>query len=92
MNFFAVLFISISAYLAFYAARSDTGPIQAVAEGAIPAAIFQCVVTGVWSTADKSWSAIFSKSAPVAGMAFLAACAGAFIATIIPRRTPVAHW
>jgi len=25
-------------------------------------------------------------------MAFLAACAGAFIATIIPRRAPVAHW
>ena len=25
MNFFAVLFISMSAYLAFYAARSDTG-------------------------------------------------------------------
>jgi hypothetical protein len=39
MNSFAVLFISISAYLAFYAARSDTGLIQAVAEGAIPAAI-----------------------------------------------------
>ena len=92
MNFFAVLFISISAYLAFYTARRDMGPIQAVAEGAIPAAIFQSVVNGVWSTADESWSAILSKSAPVAGMAFLAACAGAFIATIIPRRAPMAHW
>jgi hypothetical protein len=29
MNFFAVLFISMSAYLAFYAARSDTGPRDA---------------------------------------------------------------
>jgi hypothetical protein len=92
MNFFAVLFISISAYLAFYAARSDTGPIQAVAEGAIPAAIFQSVVSGLLSTADESWSAILSKSAPVAGMALLAACAGAFIATILPRRAPVAYW
>ena len=92
MNFFAVLFISISAYLAFYAARLDTRPMQAVAEGAIPAAISQSVVSGLWSTADESWSAILSKSAPVAGMALLAAFARAFIATIIPRRGPVAHW
>jgi len=32
------------------------------------------------------------KSAPIAALAFVAACAGAFVGTRIPSRAPVTHW
>lgn len=78
--------VGMSGYLAFYAVRSGTCAVASIAEGPIPAAIFQFDTAGVLGTGDGG------KSAPIAALALVAACAGAFVGTRIPSRAPVTHW
>ena len=41
--------VGMSGYLAFYAVRSGTCAVASIAEGPIPAAIFQFVTAGCWA-------------------------------------------
>jgi hypothetical protein len=80
----------MSGYLASYAVRPGTCAVPSIAARAFPAAILQFVTAGCW--VRLTWPAIGGKSAPIAALAFVAACAGAFVGTRIPSRAPVTHW
>jgi hypothetical protein len=68
MTFLEVLCVGMSGYLLFMRSAPAPARVPSIAEGAIPAAIFQFVTAGLLGTGDGGWPAMVGKSAPIAAL------------------------
>jgi hypothetical protein len=93
MHALALLIIGFSGFVSFAKAREGAGPALAVGEGVLFGTSLTLILGAgtLWLTGATA-SEVIAVCLMIMGFVCLTALLGGFVASIRPRREPIAHW